>query len=79
MTYNTRSNATIHRDIEEKIHCTKKRNFKTPTVNTTHFGLKTLRRIGPIIWSFALEEMKNATSLNAFKKQIKELEFDKCS
>ena len=77
MTYNTRSNATINRDNEGKTHGTKKRNLKIPKANTTHFHLEIIKRMGPVIWNFVPEDMKNATSLDAFKKQVKQLTFDK--
>ena len=53
-------------------------NFKIPKANTTHFGLETIRRMGPIIWSFVPEDVKNAESLDIFKTQVKCLTFDKC-
>ena len=39
--YNTRSN--VHIDTkDDKIHCTKKLNFRTPKPKTTHYGLETI-------------------------------------
>ena len=76
--YNTRSNVSIDVDDNNKTRCTKKMNFKIPKANTTHFGLETISRMGPIIWSFVPEDMKNAKSLDIFKTQVKCLTFDKC-
>ena len=76
VTYNTRSNVSIDVDDNNKTHCTKKMNFKIPKANTTHFGLETIRRMGPIIWSFVPEDMKDAKSLDIFKTHIKCLTFD---
>ena len=76
--YNTRSNAKLNRDNDGKTHCTKEQDFKIPKPNTTHFGLEAIRRMCPIIWNFVLEEIKSATSFDAFKKQVKQLAFDKC-
>ena len=55
-----------------------KNEFQNPKANTTLFGQETIRRMGPIIWSFVLEDMKNAKSLDLFKTQVKCLTFDKC-
>ena len=62
----------------DKVHCVKNLNFYIPMANTTHFGLKAIRGMGPIIWSFVPEDMKNAKSLDVFKTQVKCLTFDKC-
>ena len=78
VTYNSRSNATMKRDNGSKIHCTKKRSLKIPKESTTHCGIETIRRMGPIISNFVPEEMKNVTSLDAFKKQAKQFRFDIC-
>ena len=69
VTYYTRSNVSIYVDNNDKIHCTKKLNFKISKANTTHFGLETIRRMDPIIWSFVPEDMKNAKSLDIFKNK----------
>ena len=63
-------------DNYDKIHCTAKRNFQTKKASTTQFGLESIQRIGPIIWNFVPEEMKNTASLDTFKKQVKKLAFD---
>ena len=55
----------------------KKTNFKFPKANTTHFGLETVSRMGPIIWNYVPDDMKNAKSLDIFKTQVKCLTFDK--
>ena len=66
-------------DDNDKTHCTKKKmNFKFPKAITTHFGIETVSRMGPIIWNFVPEDMKNAKSLDIFKTQVKCLTFDKC-
>ena len=48
-----------------------KNDFQTPKANTAHFGLETIRRMGPIILNFFTRGDKNAASLNTFKKQVK--------
>ena len=53
-------------------------NFKFPKANTTHFGLETVSRMGPIIWNFVPGDMKNAKPLDIFKTQVKCLTFNKC-
>ena len=65
-------------DNDNKIHCTRKQNLKFPKANTTHFGLKAVHRMCPIIWNFVLYEMKNSASLDTFIKKVKKRTFDKC-
>ena len=45
--YNTRSTYVVDIDKSNEIHCTKKLNFKIPKAKTTHFGLESIRRMGP--------------------------------
>ena len=49
--------------------------IKTPKTKTTQFGLESIRWMGPVIWIFVQENMKNIKSL---KKSKKEITFDKC-
>ena len=75
--YNTRSN--VHIDTkDDKTHCTKKSNFRTPKPKTTHYGLETIRWMGPSIWNLVPEDIKKAKTLDLFKKEVKKLTFDSC-
>ena len=62
--YNTKSNISINGHDDDKIHCTKKLNFKIPKANTTYFSLETIRRMDSINWSFVPEDLKNIKSLH---------------
>ena len=44
-------------------------NFENP--KSTNFGLETIRNIGPKIWNIIPTGIKNATSVEKFKQQIK--------
>ena len=76
--YNTRSTYVVDIDKSNEIHCTKKLNFGIPKAKTTHFGLESIRRMGPIIWGLVSEDMKNAKSIEIFKEEVKKLDFEKC-
>ena len=67
---------SIEIDNDENIHCNKKASFVTPKVKTTRFGIEKIRWMGPIIWNFITEEMKNVQSLDMFKNQVKRLTFE---
>ena len=41
VSYNTRSNVHIYTK-DDKIHCTKKSNYRTAKPKTTHYGLETI-------------------------------------
>ena len=50
-----------------------KDRFLIPNVNTVTYGEKALRTFGPVIWNKMLpEKLKSCTSLDSFKKSIKE-------
>ena len=48
-----------------------KSDFVIPQIRTVLKGSNSIRYFGPIIWNLILEELKNITSLNIFKKEIR--------
>ena len=54
-----------YEDNNDKIHCKTKRNFKIPKANKKHFGLKTIQRLGPIIWNF-VPDAKNKDCITRY-------------
>ena len=57
----------------------KKSELQDSKTKTTHFDLEIIRWMGPVIWSFVQENMKNIKSLDIFKQEIKKLTCDECS
>ena len=54
--YNFRSDAT---------------HFKREKVKTIHYGIQSIRYLGPKIWNMVPNNIKNCSSLNKFKNSIK--------
>ena len=53
--------------------CLRSQNeFALPQVRTESCGKGTLRYLGPLIWNIIPSEIKNLSSLNEFKKQIRQ-------
>ena len=48
-----------------------KSGFVFPQIRTVLKGSNSIRCFGPIIWNLIPEELKNVTSLNTFKKEIR--------
>ena len=48
-----------------------KSDFVFPQIRTVLKGSNSIRCFGPIIWNLIPEELKNITSLNTFKKEIR--------
>ena len=48
-----------------------KSDFVIPQIRTVLKGSNSIRYFGPIIWNLIPEELKNITSLNIFKKEIR--------
>ena len=46
-------------------------DFVIPQIRTVLKGSNSIRYFGPIIWNLIPEELKNITSLNIFKKEIR--------
>ena len=47
-------------------------------IHTAHFGTDTITNLGPKIWKLVPDEIKNASSLLAFKSRIKTWTPDNC-
>ena len=47
-------------------------------IHTAHFGTNTITNLGPKIWKLVPNEIKNASSLLAFKSRIKTWTIDNC-
>ena len=62
-TYNFRSEAT---------------HFKRENVKTTHYGIQSVKYVGPIIWDIVPNNIKNCSSLNNFKNSIKSWKPNEC-
>ena len=46
-------------------------NLKTPSVKQSTFGTRSIRVLGPEIWNKLPEDLKSATSILEFKRNIK--------
>ena len=45
--------------------------FRTENIKTTHYGIQSVKFIGPKIWAMVPQNIKNSKSLQEFKKLIK--------
>ena len=52
--------------------------FQRRNVKTVIYGSKTLPSLGPQIWNLIPMELRNVTSLNAFKSKIKSWSTQQC-
>ena len=55
-----------------------KSNFNLPAIKTVSSGFKSIRYVGPKIWKLVPDELKGLTSLETFKKKVKNLKFEQC-
>ena len=55
-----------------------KSNYKVKKTNTTSYGLKSVRSLGPKIWALIRSELRAIEALKKFKDEIKKFRFDKC-
>ena len=46
-------------------------HFKRENVKTTHYGIQSVRYLGPKMWNMVPDNIKNCNSLNKFKNSIK--------
>ena len=51
--------------------CPRKCDFELPRFDTVAYGRHSLHYQGPFIWSKVSSELRNLTSLKAFKKHIR--------
>ena len=54
-----------HYNLRNSVH------FITPQIRTVYHGSESISFLGPKIWNILLDRLKKATSLEAFKIQIK--------
>ena len=52
--------------------------FKRENVKTTHYGIQSVRYLGPKIWDMVQNNIKNCNSLNKFKNSIKSWKPTEC-
>ena len=45
--------------------------FRRENIKTTHYGIQSVKFLGPKIWAMVPQNIKNCKSLQEFKKQIK--------
>ena len=55
-----------------------KSNFAVPNIKSVFHGSESISYLGPKIWDIVSLELKELTSLNAFKKRIKNWQPKKC-
>ena len=53
-------------------------HFKRENVKTTHYGIQSVRYLGPKIWDMVPNNIKNCSSLNKFKNSIKSWKPNEC-
>ena len=42
-------------------------HFKGENVKSTHYGIQSMRHLGPKIWNIVLQNIRESNSLNEFK------------
>ena len=53
-------------------------HFKRENVKSTHYGIPSVRHLGPKIWKIVPQNIRECNSLNEFKSLIKFCEPDTC-
>ena len=54
------------------------RQFRREYIKTTHFGVQSLRFLGPKIWAMVPQTIKNCEPLQEFKRLIKVWQPEAC-
>ena len=54
-------------------------HFKRENVKSTHYGIQSVRHLGPKIWNIVPQNIRESNSLNEFKSLIKFWKPDTCS
>ena len=52
--------------------------FKRENVKSTHYGIQSVRHLGPKIWNIVPQKIRESNSLNEFKSLIKFWKPDTC-
>ena len=50
-------------------------DFRIPRFNTVKYGKHSIRYFGPLLWSKLSKDLRNLRSLNAFKIEIRKVDF----
>ena len=53
-------------------------HFKRENVKSTHYGIQSVRHLGPKIWNIVPQNIRESNSLNEFKSLIKFWKPDAC-
>ena len=53
-------------------------HFKRENVKSTHYGIQSMRHLGPKIWNIVPQNIRESSSLNEFKSLIKFWKPDTC-
>ena len=53
-------------------------HFKRENVKSTHYGIQSVRHLGPKIWNIVPQNIRESNSLNEFKSLIKFWKHDTC-
>ena len=53
-------------------------HFKRENVKSTHYGIQSVRHLGPKIWNIVTQNIRESSSLNEFKSLIKVWKPDTC-
>ena len=61
-----------HYNLRNNVH------YITPRIRTVYHGSESISFLGPKIWNILPDKLKNATSLEAFKIQIKKWKPQNC-
>ena len=76
--YNTRSTTQVTEGINSGVQYNDKSNYKIPETKTVSFGLESIRYLGPKIWMLIPDELKESSTVELFKKRVRESKFKKC-
>ena len=68
---NIRSTVKVEWGSNGDLKCTKKPNFMLPEIKTVSYRLEPNRYLGPKIWKLLPDELKEMSSLEVFKKNVK--------
>ena len=54
------------------------KHFKRANIKSSHYGIQSVRQLGPKIWNIAPQNIRESNSLNEFKSLIKLWKPDTC-
>ena len=59
------------RETESQYNLRRCNDFRIPSIRTVYHGSEIISFLGPKIWNILHDEIKQPTSLNSFKKSVK--------